>query len=127
MRRGRGTIVLAAVTLTLSAGGGARAATADEIYRDLTDNGRLDHRYSNSDLQSALARPPASVGASGTRTVASYRAPAAASSAGGRGPVTGLDFALLAVSAAPLLLVGVRRRHRRLAAIAAESDSLTAA
>ena len=41
--------VMACAVLVLA--GSALAATPQQIYRDYADNGRLDHKYSQADLQ----------------------------------------------------------------------------
>ena len=55
MRRGRfvtGVSTLAAAALIGAPG--AMAASPQQIYKDYADNGRLDHKYSQGDLQRAL-------------------------------------------------------------------------
>src|SRR5688572_8226022 len=48
----------AAATLALLGGGTAFAATPQEIYRDLADNGRLDGRYTRAEVERAFNLPP---------------------------------------------------------------------
>jgi hypothetical protein len=107
---------LGALLLTASAG----AATPQQIYRDLADNGRLDRTYSRADLDRALsnaslpayARPEHVPRTPQPRPVPSV-APA---SAGDRRslPFTGLDAALFGAVGGPLLLLGAgMRRYAR--------------
>jgi hypothetical protein len=116
------TAAVAAGVLALLAAGNAGAATPQQIYRDLADNGRLDRTYSRADIERAFgsnptipgyirpARPP-------LRTPQVRRAPEATPSAGSEGsslPFTGLDAALFGAVGGPLLLLGagVRRLTR---------------
>jgi hypothetical protein len=107
----------------LLAAGGAAAATPQQIYRDLADNGRLDRKYSRADVDRALRNPsipaysrpermtrtPQSTGGPTSRApalTADNRAPSL--------PFTGLDAALLGAVGGPLLLLGagIRRLGR---------------
>src|ERR1700694_3704108 len=84
-------------------------ATPQQIYRDLADNGRLDHKYCAADINRALHSPSLQ----GYERLAPIRrpqarptvAPAAADS-GGSLPFSGLDLALFGGVGGPLLLLG---------------------
>jgi len=112
MARGSGA---ALATLALLAfAGPAAAATPQDIYRDLADNGRLDKHYSRADINRALhspslrryegpSRPPSTA-----KPVAApaATAPSAAADSPGTLPFSGLDLALFGAVGAPLLLLG---------------------
>lgn len=107
---------LGALLLTASAG----AATPQQIYRDLADNGRLDRTYSRADLDRALsnaslpayARPEHVPRAPQPRPVPSV-VPASADDRRSL-PFTGLDAALFGAVGGPLLLLGAgMRRYSR--------------
>ena len=112
MASGLGAMLLAA---------GAGAATPQQIYRDLADNGQLDRPYSRADVDKALNNPSLPAYARperASRTPQSRPAPAVAPKASvddGRSlPFTGLDLALLGAVGGPLLLLGAgMRRHAR--------------
>jgi hypothetical protein len=115
-----------ALTATLASGLGvllltanAGAATPQQIYRDLADNGRLDQKYSRADLDRAFsnaslpayARPEHVPRTPQTRPVPAV---APASAADSRSlPFTGLDAALLGAVGFPLLLLGAGMRRYR--------------
>ena len=115
-----------ALTATLASGLGvllltanAGAATPQQIYRDLADNGRLDQKYSRADLDRAFsnaslpayARPEHVPRTPQTRPVPAV---APASAADRRSlPFTGLDAALLGAVGFPLLLLGAGMRRYR--------------
>ena len=123
MRRGvlTATLVagLGALLLTANAG----AATPQQIYRDLADNGRLDAKYSRTDIERAFGSNPsipayAKPERAPSRTPQTRPAPAVlptASAHDGRSlPFTGLDAALLGAVGGPLLLLGAgMRRYAR--------------
>lgn len=105
-----------ALLLTANAG----AATPQQFYRDLADNGQLDRKYSQADVDRALsnaslpayARPEYVPRKPQTRPVPAV-APATAEERGSL-PFTGLDAALLGAVGAPLLLLGAgMRRYSR--------------
>jgi hypothetical protein len=110
MARGAGA---ALATLAVFAfAGPAAAATPQDIYRDLADNGRLDKHYSRADINRALhspslrryegpSRPPSTA-----KPVAAPAPPSAAADSPGTLPFSGLDLALFGVVGAPLLLLG---------------------
>ncbi len=109
---------LGALLLAASAG----AATPQQIYRDLADNGRLDQTYSRADIERAFGSNP-SIPAyvkperAPARCAAPPVQPAAptASADDGRSlPFTGLDAALFGAVGGPLLLLGAgMRRYAR--------------
>jgi opacity protein-like surface antigen len=130
MRRGRfitGVSVLAAVAAVGAPS--AMAASPQQIYKDYADNGRLDHTYSQGDLQRALKnavfqgykpQQPAggnlgnevkkqssnpSSGVLGSQLPGTHRA-------GGTLPFTGVDLALM--TAGGLALLGLGAGMRRL-------------
>ncbi|MGH2921238.1 MAG: hypothetical protein ACRDKU_04130 [Gaiellaceae bacterium] len=97
--------------------GSAGAATPQQVYRDLADNGRLDRTYSRADLDRALKNP--SIPAYARPERQSVRTPQArpgpvptASVEGERSlPFTGLDAALFGAVGGPLLLLGAGMRR----------------
>jgi hypothetical protein len=103
--------------LALVCAGPASAASAQRIYKDLADNGRLDGRYTDAEIARAFnlervvrtdQRRPAQAEAQASATPA-----ASATERSSRTiPFTGLDLALLAVGAGPLLLIGIGLRRR---------------
>jgi hypothetical protein len=102
--------VMACAVLALGAGS-ALGATPQQIYKDYADNGRLDHQYSQADLQraqrdAALQGYP-HVGVQGA--VEQALGAKAVKTQGGL-PFTGLDLALLAAGGGLLLLAGVGLR-----------------
>jgi hypothetical protein len=112
----RGALGLILVTCALALTSGASAATPQQIYRDLADNGRLDRKYSRADVNRALRNPsipgyaqPERVG----RSPQAFNAPAAEPSGGDGGalPFSGLDLALFGAIGGPLLLIGGSMRH----------------
>ena len=112
----RGALGLMLATCALLLASGASAATPQQIYRDLADNGRLDRKYSRADVNRALRNPslpgyarPERVG----RSPQAFNQPAA-DSAGNDGrtlPFSGLDLALFGAIGGPLLLIGGSMRH----------------
>jgi hypothetical protein len=111
----RGALGLTVVTCALLLAAGASAATPQQIYRDLADNGRLDRKYSRADLNRAL-RNPSIPGYTRLERVArspqSFKAPAVEPGSDGRTfPFSGLDLALFGAIGGPLLLIGSSMRH----------------
>src|SRR6266508_2153145 len=53
----RGALGLTLATCALLLASGASAATPQQIYRDLADNGWLDRKYAQADLDRALRNP----------------------------------------------------------------------
>ena len=95
----------------LASAGAASAATPQQIYKDYADNGRLDHQYSQADLQraqrdAALQGYPR-VGVQGAVEQALGKQGVKAS---GGLPFTGLDLALLAAGGGLLLVAGTGLR-----------------
>ncbi len=89
----------------------ALGATPQQIYRDYADNGRLDHAYSQADLQraqkyAALQGYP-QVGVQGA--VEQAIGSKAVKASGGL-PFTGVDLALMAAGGALLLGAGTTLR-----------------
>ena len=113
------TAAVAAGGLALLAAGNAGAATPQQIYRDLADNGRLDRTYSRADIDRAFGGNPTIpryVRPSGepTRTPQVRRAPEATTAGDSDGsslPFTGLDAALFGAVGGPLLLIGAGMRR----------------
>lgn len=108
--------VLAVIAILLVAAGPAAAATPQQIYKDLADNGKLDRKYRHADVARAFNlervirtdRPPAT-----RRPAAVTPRPSSPSEHSGRRlPFTGLDLALLTVGGGPLLLIGIALRRR---------------
>jgi hypothetical protein len=109
---------LGALLLAASAG----AATPQQIYRDLADNGRLDQTYSRADIERAFgSNPSIPAYAKPERSPTKPQPPAVqpavptGSADDGRSlPFTGLDAALFGAVGAPLLLLGAgMRRYAR--------------
>ncbi len=105
---------LGALLLAASAG----AATPQQIYRDLADNGRLDRTYSRADLDKALNNPslpayarPERVGRRPQTRPVPAVAPRASVDDGRSLPFSGLDAALFGVVGGPLLLLGAGMRR----------------
>jgi hypothetical protein len=105
---------LGALLLTASAG----AATPQQIYRDLADNGRLDRKYSRADIERAFGNPSIPAYARPEhvpRTPQARPAPAVVPTDSvdeGRSlPFTGLDAALFGAVGGPLLLLGAGMRR----------------
>jgi hypothetical protein len=116
MCRGALTLTVSTFCALLLAAGTAAAATPQQIYRDLADNGRLDRKYSRADVNRALRNPsiPSYARAERkTRTPQSLEAPAAApvEDEAGALPFSGLDLALFGAVGAPLLLLAGSMRH----------------
>jgi hypothetical protein len=116
----------AAMTATVAAGlgallliGSAGAATPQQIYRDLADNGRLDRKYSRTDIERAFGSNPTIPAYARPehvpRRTQARPAPAVVPTDSvdeGRSlPFTGLDAALFGAVGAPLLLLGVGMRR----------------
>jgi hypothetical protein len=107
----RGVVISAALAL---GAGPAMGATPQQIYRDYADNGRLDAKYSQADLQraqkdSALQGYP-HVGVQGAIEQALGTKAVTSKSTGGL-PFTGLDLALLAAGGGLLLVAGTGLRR----------------
>ena len=106
---------LGALLLAASAG----AATPQQIYRDLADNGRLDQTYSRADIERAFgSNPSIPAYAKPERALTRPQAPAvqpvvrtAPADDGHSLPFTGLDAALFGAVGAPLLLLGAGMRR----------------
>jgi hypothetical protein len=122
MCRGALTATVASGLVALLTAGSAGAATPQQVYRDLADNGRLDRTYSRADIDRALRNPSIPAYArperQSARTPQARPGPAVqpASPEGERSlPFTGLDAALFGAVGGPLLLLGagMRRFARR--------------
>jgi len=110
MARGAGAALATLVLLAFA--GPAAAATPQDIYRDLADNGRLDRHYSRADINRALHSPslrkyrsPTSRPRPSLAPSPSPAVPAAAEKTGSL-PFSGLDLALFGGVGGPLLLLG---------------------
>lgn len=112
----RGALGLMLATCALLLASGASAATPQQIYRDLADNGWLDREYSRADLDRAFRKasiPGYAQPERVTRRPQAFEAPAA-EPAGGDGralPFSGFDLALFGAIGGPLLLIGGGMRH----------------
>ena len=109
----------------LACAGPAAAASPQKIYKDLADNGRLDGRYTQADIERAFnldrvvgtdQRRPMQAEAQAPLTPAPRRAERSDPTI----PFTGLDVALLIVGGGPLLLIGIGLRRRLSPAARAE-------
>ena len=125
MRRGRfitGVGALAAAALIGAPG--AMAASPQQIYKDYADNGRLDHQYSQADLQRALKNAVFQGYNLGGNLHATIKKQSSSPSSGVLGsqlpqahragtlPFTGVDLALM--TAGGLALLGLGAGMRRL-------------
>lgn len=108
--------VLALIVISLAAAGPAAAATPQQIYKDLADNGKLDRQYRRADIARAfnLERVIRTDRQPATRRPAAVtpRLTSAGKRSNRRVPFTGLDLALLTVGGGPLLLIGIGLRRR---------------
>jgi hypothetical protein len=119
MCRGALTATVASGLVALLTAGSAGAATPQQIYRDLADNGRLDRTYSRADLDRALTNPSIPAYArpawQPVRTPQARPGPAAPGPSVVEGrrslPFTGLDAALFGAVGGPLLLLGAGMRR----------------
>jgi len=123
MRRGRFITGVSALAAAAMIGApGAMAASPQQIYKDYADNGRLDHKYSQADLQRALKNAvfqgynlggnlhatvkksshPSS-GVLGSQLPQAHRA--------GTLPFTGVDLALMTAGGLGLLGLGAGMRR----------------
>ena len=108
MQRGRMILVaVACAMVAMVVAPAALGATPQQIYGDYAQNGRLDQRYSEVDLQRALGYAALQgyprVGFKGA--VEQALASQAVKPSGGL-PFTGLDLALLAAGGVVLLVAG---------------------
>jgi hypothetical protein len=119
----RGVVGAVAALCLLVFAGSASAATPQRIYRDLADNGRLDHHYSKQDINRALRTPSLQRYELDRRTPAGHvPTPLSASSPDKARsiPFSGVDLALFGGVGGPLLILGatlgrlVRVREREL-------------
>ena len=108
--------VLAVIAILLVAAGPAAAATPQQIYKDLADNGKLDAKYRRADVARAfnLERVIRTDRPRPTRRPAAFtpRPSSPGKRSSSRLPFTGLDLALLTVGGGPLLLIGIGLRRR---------------
>jgi hypothetical protein len=98
----------------LALAGPSHAASPQEIYRDLADNGRLDRTYSQADLARAfnLERVMGTDESPVRRPATVSPGPTAAKRSERKIPFSGLDLALFIAGGGPLLLIGVGMRRR---------------
>ena len=107
----RGVVLTLATVSLLAFAGPASAASPQKIYRDLADNGRLDHHYSKRDINRALHMPSLqryeldTARSQPDRTPSTHATPVAAEKARAL-PFTGIDLALFGGVGGPLLLLG---------------------
>lgn len=131
MERKWGLAAIFAVAVALTAVPAGLAASPQQVYRDLADNGRLDGHYSKRDLSAALSN--LSVQGYGSKTATSGLKAALAGKSSppsppsppaspqasqlnatvhsGALPFTGLDLGLFAVGAGILLMLGTGLRR----------------
>lgn len=112
----RGALGLLIATCALLLSSVASAATPQQIYRDLADNGRLDRKYARADVNRALRNPSIPGYARPERIARSPQAfaPPAAKPLRNDGtalPFSGVDLALFLAIGGPLLLVAGSMRH----------------
>lgn len=110
----------AVAALALVGAGSAFAATPQQIYRDLADNGKLDATYTRAEIERALdlapvvrtderesaARKPIAVPDEGAQPARQVRR------SHRQVPFSAIDAALLVAGGGPLLLIGVGLRRR---------------
>jgi hypothetical protein len=110
----------ATAALALVGSSSAAAATPQQIYRDLADNGRLDGVYTRAEIERALNLPPI-VGTDAfqpapRKPIGVQEEEAGSARAAGRSdrrvPFSALDVALLVAGGGPLLLIGAGLRRR---------------
>ena len=85
------------------------SATPRQIYRDLADNGRLDHKYSATDLNRAFKNPTFQGYHKPTQskpTVVQKTPSVNTTKKSGVLPFTGMDLTFMAAGAILLILVG---------------------
>jgi hypothetical protein len=107
MARGVGAAL--ALIFALALAGSASAATPQKIYRDLADNGRLDHHYSKRDINRALHMPSLQryeLDKSESRPSSSPQTASPSPEKARAIPFTGVDLALFGGVGAPLLILG---------------------
>jgi hypothetical protein len=119
MCRGALTATLASIgALLLTANAGA--ATPQQIYRDLADNGRLDRAYSRADIERAFgsnptipayARPEHKARTPQARPAPVAVVPTDSANDSRTLPFTGLDAAFFGAVGGPLLLLGAGMRR----------------
>lgn len=105
----RGVVGVLAVVCLLVFAGSASAATPQTIYRDLADNGRLDHHYSKQDINRALHMPSLQRYELDVARSRPVPTPLTASSSPDKAraiPFTGVDLALFGGVGGPLLILG---------------------
>ena len=103
----RGVGILLALFCALAFAGPVSAATPQRIYRDLADNGRLDHHYSKRDINRALHMPSLQRYELDKSQTGPVSTPLTASPEKARAiPFTGVDLALFGGVGGPLLILG---------------------
>ena len=105
----RGVVGALAALCLLVFAGSASAATPQRIYRDLADNGRLDHHYSKQDINRALhvaAVQRYEVDRSPAVHVPSPLSASTSPETARSIPFSGVDLALFGGVGGPLLLLG---------------------
>jgi hypothetical protein len=110
----------AIAALGLVGSGSALAATPQQIYKDLADNGRLDRAYTRAEVERAFNLPRAlgtdAFQPAPRKPIAVPAEPAQPPRAGKRSdrrvPFSSLDVALLVAGGGPLLLIGAGLRRR---------------
>lgn len=112
MGGGRMRVALLVVTLAAILAPAAVAASPQQIYADLADNGRLDVQYSDADLRAALRS--AVVQAYGEGSVQEeIEGAIGGESSSGVLPFTGVDLALLVAFGVTMVLIGAGLRRLR--------------
>lgn len=132
MRRGKVFIATLGAAAALLAAPGALAATPQDVYNDLADNGRLDGNYTAQELKAALNNPtvqgygkpsvipglkPAikkqlnkpAAGVAGAQQPPA--GPLGAQAESGNLPFTGLDVGLIFLGGLVLLALGMTLRR----------------
>ena len=119
----RGSSLALASIFLLVLASPASAATPQKIYRDLADNGRLDHHYSKHDINRALHTPSLQryeLDRSRSRPIPTPPATVVQTENARSIPFSGIDLAFFGGVGGPLLVLGaglgrlVRVREREL-------------
>jgi len=116
MGKGRMRVALLVAVLAAILAPSALAASPQQIYADLADNGRLDVQYSDADLRAALRSAVVQAYGEGSVQEEIEGALGAKASGGGGGgvlPFTGVDLALLVASGLTMVLIGTGLRRLR--------------
>lgn len=113
MGGGRMRVALLVAVLAAILAPSALAASPQQVYADLADNGRLDVQYSDADLRAALRSAVVQAYGDGSVQEEIEGALGAEASSGGVLPFTGVDLALLVAFGLTMVLIGAGLRRLR--------------